>query len=90
MRYLQRRSRSVGNLEESKLKKTVGGFMKFATVLMSLMFAGVFAQAQGAGSEAAPSEVKQEVKAEKSETKVVKADKKHKHGKKEKAAAEGK
>lgn len=68
--------------------------MKFATVLMSLMFAGVFAHAQGSPSsaapEAAPTEVKQEVKAENSEVKVSKADKKHKHGKKEKAAAEGK
>ena len=62
--------------------------MKFATVLMSLMFAGVFAQAQGTAS--AP-EVKQEVKTEKAETKEVKvskSEKKHKHSKKDKAAAE--
>jgi hypothetical protein len=60
--------------------------MKFATVLMSLMFAGVFAHAQGAPTEPVSSEVKQEVKAE---TKVAK-EKKHKHSKKDKAAAEGK
>ena len=64
--------------------------MKFATVIMSLMFAGVFAQAQGAATEVAPPEVKQEVKAEKAEEKVNKAEKKHKHSKKDKAAAEGK
>lgn len=63
--------------------------MKFATVLMSLMFAGVFAQAQGSASEAAAgtSEVKQEVKTEK-EVKVSKAKKEHKHGKKSDKAAE--
>jgi hypothetical protein len=65
--------------------------MKFATVLMSVMFAGVLAQAQGTASEpaAAPAApATSEVKAEKADTKVAKAEKKHKHGKKEKAAAE--
>lgn len=56
--------------------------MKFAAVLMSLVFAGMVAHAQG---EAAPAAAGAEVNAPKAEA-VVKKEKKHKkHGKKAKS-----
>ncbi|MNT38450.1 hypothetical protein D3C72_1746420 [compost metagenome] len=56
--------------------------MKFATVLMSLVFAGVIAQANEGGAAAAPAGT--EVKAEGTATEAVAAPKKAKkeHGKK--------
>lgn len=58
--------------------------MKFATVLMSLLFAGMVAHAQGEAPKTAPAGGA-EVTAPKAET-TVKKDKKHKkHGKKEKS-----
>jgi hypothetical protein len=56
--------------------------MKFATVLMSLMFAGICAHAQGEAAPA-PAAAGSEVKAE-SAPKAEAAPKKAKHGKKHK------
>lgn len=68
------------NVAEQEQQKTNGGFMKFVTVLMSLILTGVFANAQGEPAPA-PQEGAQ-VAAPVKQEKKLKGKKKKKHEKK--------